>query len=191
MQEISAGIVVYRRTQEGPKFLVLYHGHNYWNFPKGKIENEEKSFEAALRETREETGLSTSDLRVMRNFKAYEKFQFKRSGKTVFKTVIFYLAETNKRDVKISKEHQGYAWFLYREAGRILGEYKDSQKVLRNVYGFLHRRSSKGSSGQSPRVSPGARGQGGRRIQNQNRHGFQRKGSTSGAQNSQGKGVDL
>jgi len=39
MREISAGIIIYRRTLKGPKFLLLYHGNNYWNFPKGKIEN--------------------------------------------------------------------------------------------------------------------------------------------------------
>jgi hypothetical protein len=33
---ISAGIIVFRRTPEGIKYLVLYQGRNYWNFPKGK-----------------------------------------------------------------------------------------------------------------------------------------------------------
>src|SRR5579863_10064232 len=30
-REISAGIVVFRRTPEGPRFLILYHGGEYWN----------------------------------------------------------------------------------------------------------------------------------------------------------------
>ncbi len=150
-KEISAGIVVYRRSQEGPKFLILYHGHNYWNFPKGKIENEERSFEAALRETREETGLAGRDLRLVRNFKTYERFSFKRNGKAIFKIVIFYLAETTEPRVKISKEHQGYGWFLYREATRILGRYKDSQKVLKNTYDFLRHGSEQVLQGKSYR----------------------------------------
>jgi 8-oxo-dGTP pyrophosphatase MutT (NUDIX family) len=87
-KEISAGIIVYRRTQEGPKFLILYHGHNYWNFPKGKIESEEKSLAAALRETREETGLSGQDLHLVKNFKTYERFYFRRAGQAYFKIVI-------------------------------------------------------------------------------------------------------
>lgn len=144
MKEISAGIVVYRRTQEGPKFLILYHGHNYWNFAKGKIESEEKSFNAALRETKEETGLTEKELRLARNFKAYERFHFRRSGRPVFKIVIFYLAETMKREVKISREHQGYGWFLYNEAKGILGKYKDSQKVLKKAYEYLRAKSYRG-----------------------------------------------
>ena len=63
MKEISAGIIIYRKTLEGVKFLLLYHGGGYWNFPKGKIEAEEKSFQAALREIREETGLIKQDLK--------------------------------------------------------------------------------------------------------------------------------
>jgi len=146
-REISAGIVVYRKTQEGPKILILYHGHNYWNFPKGKIESEERSFQAALRETREETGLTRRDLRLSRGFKAYERFTFKRSGKSIYKIVIFYLAETNKPDIKITSEHQGYAWFSFSEAKRILNRYQDSQKVLNQVHGFLKK--------QNPDLFPG------------------------------------
>lgn len=136
-REISAGIIVYRRTEEGPKFLILYHGHDYWNFPKGKIESEEKSLAAALRETKEETGLTSHDLRLVKNFKTYERFYFRRAGQAYFKIVIFYLAETGNSAVKVSKEHQGYGWFLYPEARRILGKYRDSQKVLKHAYDFL------------------------------------------------------
>ena len=68
-KEISAGIIVYRRTKDGPKFLLLYHGGSYWNFPKGHIEGEEKSLEAALRETVEETGLKQEDLKIRNRFK--------------------------------------------------------------------------------------------------------------------------
>src|ERR1700677_4848650 len=101
-REISAGIVVFRRTPEGPKFLILYHGGAYWNFPKGHIEGEEKDLAAALRETKEEAGLPSRDLRVLPNFKAYERFSFRRDGHGIFKIVIFYLAETRTRDIKIS-----------------------------------------------------------------------------------------
>lgn len=153
-REISAGIVVFRRTQEGPKFLILYHGGNYWNFPKGHIEKEENDLAAALRETKEEAGLSARDLRIVQNFKAYERFTFRRGGQSIFKIVIFYLAETRTREVKISYEHQGYGWFTYREANKILGRYRDSQKVLRQAFDFLRakQRPQPARPQQPPRV---------------------------------------
>ena len=139
-REISAGIIAYRKTKEGPKFLILYHGHDYWNFAKGKIESEEQSLAAALRETREETGLTPRDLRLAQDFKVYERFSFRRNGQPVFKVVIFYLGETDIETVKLSSEHQGYGWFLYREARKILGRYRDSQRVLRQAYEFLRQK---------------------------------------------------
>jgi len=141
MREISAGIIIYRKTKEGLKFLLLYHGGGYWNFPKGKIEAEEKSLQAALREIREETGLTRNELKLLGPFKAYEKFNFLRGrgvAKTrVFKTVIFYLAETKRTWVKLSYEHDGYAWFSFKEAIKILSKFKDSQRVLGQANDFL------------------------------------------------------
>lgn len=139
-KEISAGTLAYKKTAEGVKFLLLYHGGGYWNFPKGKIEVEEKSFQAAVRETKEETGLSGQDLKFADNFKTYEKFVFWRGRGTakikVFKIVIFYLAEAKKSWIKLSYEHDGYGWFTYKEAMRIL-KHKDSQRVLTQANDFL------------------------------------------------------
>lgn len=147
MREISAGIIIYRKTPAGLKFLILYHGRNYWNFPKGKIESEEKSWQAAIREIREETGLNRIDLKIDNIFKAYEKFAFWRRAAEknvkVFKIVIFYLAETKKRIVNVSEEHDGYGWFTYKEAIEILGKYKDSQRVLNQANSFLRRQQQK------------------------------------------------
>ncbi len=152
-REISAGIIIYRRTNEGPKFLLLYHGHNYWNFAKGKIENEEQSYETALREVEEETGLRASELRVKRNFKEYERFSFFRRKEKVFKTVVFYLAETRQPRIRISDEHEGYAWFKYNEAMRLIAKFKDSQMLLKRAYDFLRLEQSKRRAAMPPSVA--------------------------------------
>jgi len=138
-REISAGLVVYRRTKEGPKFLLLYHGGQYWNFPKGKIKVEEKSFGAAIRETLEETGLRKEDLRIKSRFKAYEKYTYFRNKSRIFKIVIFYLAETKVRDITICQEHEGFGWFLYKDARRLLKEHKESEEVLKQANDFIKR----------------------------------------------------
>lgn len=139
MREIAAGIIVYRKTDEGPKFLLLYRGNGYWNFPKGKIESEEKSLQAAFREVKEETGISKKDLRLIEDFKIDEKYIFKRGKEKVFKIAIFYLAETEKSNIKISSEHSGYGWFEYREAKKMLVKYKIHQKILDEAYKFISR----------------------------------------------------
>lgn len=157
---ISAGIIVFRRTKEGIKFLILYHGRNYWNFAKGKVESEEKSWQAALREVREETGLKSTELRFMGGFKTYEKFVYQRGKDKVFKMVILYLAETRQSRVTVSEEHEGYGWFTYAEALRILSKYRDSVRILDTAHDYLRKASLRHSSPNPQRQNPHLQGGG-------------------------------
>jgi 8-oxo-dGTP pyrophosphatase MutT (NUDIX family) len=155
-KETSAGIIIYRRTKEGIRFLLLYHGGDYWNFPKGHIEDvmmsdeadgehlvRETSLNAALREVEEETGLRKEDVRVENGFRAYEAFTFFQNDMKIAKTVIFYLAETNKAKITIAppqngyEEHYGWGWFLYKDAMRIMHKYKDGEAALEKAYDFI------------------------------------------------------
>jgi len=125
--EHSAGIIIYRKTKEGPKFLLLYHGGPYWNFPKGKLDGE-SNFKAALREVHEETGILERDLRFRTWFKVQDRFSYTRNKERINKTVTYYLAETKRQEIKIKivpeahdgEKHEGYAWLLYRDASRFL-----------------------------------------------------------------------
>ena len=134
---ISAGIVIFRQTEEGIKFLILYHGRNYWNFPKGKIEGEERSWQTAFREVREETGLKSSELKLLGNFKTYEKFVYREGPDEIFKIVILYLAETTQSTIILKEYHEGYGWFTLSEAKRILAKYKYSIKILEKAYAYI------------------------------------------------------
>src|SRR3977135_747225 len=53
----AAGAVVFRRTERGPRLLLL-RAYKNWDFPKGMIEPGESELDAAKRETLEETGLA-------------------------------------------------------------------------------------------------------------------------------------
>lgn len=136
---ISAGIIIFRQTEEGPKFLLLYHGHSYWNFPKGKLEATERSWQAALREVREETGLKSTELRFVENFKAYERFTFGGAKDRIFKIVILYLAETHQPNIIVSSEHEGYGWFTFSEAKKAMNRYPENIRILTTAYEFLRR----------------------------------------------------
>lgn len=155
-REISAGLIIYRLvTNAAPKFLLLYHGSRYWNFPKGRIEindenlptnnqkeakktrRRESSIQTAFRETLEETGLKRRELMLKQGFRACQKYRFFRNNKPIFKTVIFYLAETKARQINISEEHEGYGWFSYKDALFILSQHKDNKAILKRVYNFI------------------------------------------------------
>ncbi len=141
-KQIVAGFVVYRKTHDGIKFLLLYKRGNYWNFPKGHFETGETSLATALRETEEETGIKPSDLRIIPNFRAYERFHFERGHERIFDTVILFLAETREANIRISpREHSGFAWFLYHDAMRLIPKkYEATKRVLKQAYDFLHKK---------------------------------------------------
>ena len=137
--QVVAGFVVFRRTNEGIKFLLLYRRGNYWNFPKGHFNAGENSLETALRETEEETGLKKGDLRIIPNFRTYMRFCFRRGDQRIYDTVILYLAETRKAQIAISpREHSGFAWFLYQDATKVLGnKYVGTKQVLKQANDFI------------------------------------------------------
>jgi len=139
--QISAGIIIYRYTKEGIKFLLLYHGHNYWNFPKGKIEKDENAIITALREVYEETGLKRSSLKFKKGFKTSERYMFraKEDKSKIFKIVTFYLAETSEPIIKVSKEHLGYGWFSLSESIRVLYRYKNTAEIIKKAYYLIRK----------------------------------------------------
>jgi 8-oxo-dGTP pyrophosphatase MutT (NUDIX family) len=58
--KLRAGSIVINQNQE----MLLIFRKGKWDFPKGKLEKEEKTKEGALRETAEETGLNLKQLKV-------------------------------------------------------------------------------------------------------------------------------
>jgi 8-oxo-dGTP pyrophosphatase MutT (NUDIX family) len=152
-KQIVAGFVIYRHTSDGVKFLLLYRRGEYWNFPKGHFEEGERSLNTALRETEEETGLKKSELRIVPDFRAYEKFHFERGDEKIYDTVILYLAETKQPNIRISpREHSGFAWFLYHDAVKVLRRYAGTRRVLKQAHDFIRLgRRHQGGNGREDR----------------------------------------
>lgn len=141
-QQVVAGFIVYRRTNQGIKFLLLYRQGTYWNFPKGHFAPGERGLDAALREVYEETNLKKYDLRIIPNFRAHEKYYFQVGQELIRDIVILYLAETKNPRVTISpREHSGFAWFTYHDALKALGsKYESTRRALKQAQDFLQRR---------------------------------------------------
>jgi len=129
--ERSAGAVVFHKERDVVKYLLLRRGPTYWDLPKGNIDKGEDDQTTAEREIKEETGLK--DAKILPNFKEKINYFYRREGKTIYKEVVFFLAETKSRDVKISKEHDEFGWFDYEEA---LSKVK-SKEIIQNANNFL------------------------------------------------------
>lgn len=115
--ERSAGfLIVHRRhaTPDDLRFLLLNYGR-HWDFAKGHVHKGESDFDAAVRELREETGIT--EITPVPDFQQ-EITYFFRSGRhgLIRKTVVFFLAEVTKPDVILSEEHVGFELLPYEQA---------------------------------------------------------------------------
>jgi len=139
--EKSAGAIIFTRDKGKIYYLLLHYpgfSHrgkkDYWDFPKGHIEKGEKEVETIKREIKEETGLK--DIRFIKGYREVIKYFFKFEGKNIFKTVVFYLAETKNKEIKISFEHQGYQWLSFDKALKKV-TYKNAKELLKKANSLL------------------------------------------------------
>ncbi|MFC1647986.1 bis(5'-nucleosyl)-tetraphosphatase [Nanoarchaeota archaeon] len=109
-EEKSCGILLVR----GKLFLLLHYTKGHWGFPKGGVEPGEEEKETALRELKEETGIS--EVKFIPGFRHVLRYQYKAGGEYRDKSVVYFLGETQAEDVKISHEHQGFKWLGFEEA---------------------------------------------------------------------------
>ena len=114
IEETSAGIVLFRKEESKILFLLLHYPSGHWDFVKGKMEQGESTHQTAIRETKEETGIT--DILFVENFEEWIEYNFKYQGELVQKKDVFFLAETKTEQVKISHEHSGYTWMDYNSS---------------------------------------------------------------------------
>lgn len=113
-KERSAGVVVCMEKPGGNQFLLLNYPTGHWDFVKGKIEQGETLHQTAVRETKEETGIS--DLEFIEGFEEKINYNFQFEGELIQKEVVFFLAKTKTPKVNVSHEHLDYTWLDYENA---------------------------------------------------------------------------
>ena len=136
---ISSGGVVYRVENGVPLFLLLTSNkRGVWCLPKGLIEEDEDEVTTAMREVREETGVSRVKLRGK---VGQIKYQFGFRAKTFDKTVHFFLFETDQADAKVGTEHDAMEWMPYEKALQTLS-YPNEKDMLSRAWGMIQAKAN-------------------------------------------------
>ncbi len=130
-REKSCGVVVFHRGKD-IEYLLLHYPSGHWDFPKGHVEEGEEEEDTARRETKEETGL---DVDIIPGFRKRISYFYKHK-ELIVKDVIFFLAESRIKEVKLSFEHKGFKWLPFGDAMKLI-TYKNSKDVLEKANGFL------------------------------------------------------
>ncbi|WP_337860506.1 uracil-DNA glycosylase family protein [Ferroplasma sp.] len=138
-EEFSYGIVLYSRFGETCKYLLLKRSEGWLDFPKGHIEKGENMVDAALRETREEAGVSLSPENLVPDFHYDITYYFTYRGTKIIKHVRMFLAEISPAtNVKISSEHCGFIWLDYETAMQKLN-FKNQRDLLEYARTYIEK----------------------------------------------------
>ncbi len=135
-EERSAGTILFIEESSGILFLLLHYPSGHWDFVKGKIENGETLLQTVLREVKEETGVS--DVQFVKGFEEKIEYNYKRSDRLVHKQVIFFLAKTNTKKIKLSYEHIDFVWLNFDEAMKKV-TYKNAQHILQKANALVYK----------------------------------------------------
>lgn len=115
---MSCGAVIVRETEEGPRVLML-RVFRHWDFPKGLMEPGETPRETAIREVREESGITALDF-------PWGNACIDTGPYTRGKVARYYLARTTQEKVELlpspdtgRPEHSEFRWLSLPQARRL------------------------------------------------------------------------
>lgn len=114
----SCGVVPYRMVEGQREYLILLQSNGCWSFPKGHMDAGETERETALRELREETGLTAALVPDVRVELSYDVRPLVR------KEVVLFLGEVEGEPILQEREIRSHRWVKREELSDYL--YPDS-----------------------------------------------------------------
>lgn len=123
MTKVAVRVVdcyVYNLLEDNPEFLILKRNKNkiyehLWQGVAGKIEKGELTWQTAIRELKEETGLDPLNIFVADHVSRF----YETNGDRINLVPVFGI-EVVSKDVILSEEHVDFKWVNYTEAKNTL-----------------------------------------------------------------------
>ena len=123
---VTAGGVVLNQVGE---VLIVSQNGTSWSLPKGHVDPGEAPLEAAIREIKEESGVT--DLSFVKDLGSYGRYKIGLNGdddKSEWKVLLFFLFRSNQKDLKPQDPHNPEArWVAQAEIQALLTHPKDRQ----------------------------------------------------------------
>lgn len=147
-QPRSVQVVIFAETDCGREFLLLRRIAScggFWQSVTGSLEDEETHPETAVREVREETGISVSpedliDLQLLNSFEIAPQWRSKYAPGVTQNTEVCFAIEVGKCAVRVDAiEHDAWAWVGYDQAMQLL-HWESGKRALASLAGMLTRR---------------------------------------------------
>jgi len=133
---------LFRKINGEIEFLLLKRADNetyskVWQMVTGATEDNEKAFEAALREIDEETGLKPFKFWIVPNVNSFYSYQ-----KDCISLVPVFVAQVNNdEDVVLSEEHSEYKWVQKEEAIELLA-WPGQKRSVDIIFNYFYKENS-------------------------------------------------
>ncbi len=139
-EDKSYGVIPFFKDQNSEIFICLvYSNKGHWGFPKGHADPGETEEIAAIRELKEETGIT--DINLINNISFTEKFYLEKKGVPYNKTVVYFLGRTNSIENTIPDDFKNeipeLKWVTYKQAIELL-TFPERKLILEDAYKFLN-----------------------------------------------------
>ncbi len=93
-----------------------------WMLPGGRLEEDASVYKGLSREIKEETGIVNCKIKHVLDV---------RLSKSRDTYMVIFLCHTNKKIVKLSNEHEDYAWVGKNELNKYKFEYKVTGEIIK------------------------------------------------------------
>ena len=115
-------VCVFKRSAEGPRYLLLKRSETetlypgMWQLVTGSMQEGEHAVQAAQREFKEETGLTALRFWVVPFVNSF----YVATNDTIHNSPFFAVEVDSKDQLRLSHEHQDYAWCALEDADKQL-----------------------------------------------------------------------
>ncbi len=139
--EIKSTLVeahIFRQEGNDIEFLLIKRAENdkiypgLWQMVTGSIDENEKAYSTALREIKEETGLTPRNLWVIPNVNNF----YNPSNDTVNLIPVFAALVDSESNIKLSEEHSDFKWVYKEEAVKIL-PWKGQRNSVETIHEYF------------------------------------------------------
>ncbi len=121
---------ILKKTEQGIEYLILKRASNQkypsiWQMVTGKIQQNEKAYQAAIREIKEETDLNVDEIYTVPNVNSF----YDHVDDSVTIIPVFVAVVKQEQDVKLSDEHSEYKWASATQAKKLFAWVGQRQSV--------------------------------------------------------------
>lgn len=133
----SCGAVVFTKENGNIKYVIIQSKGGFFGFPKGHMEGFETEKETALREIKEETGLTVF---MLDGFRTEDSHPYVHNGETRMKHIVYFLAEFSHQNPLVQETELNAIHLMDYETAMSSFQFESSKRILSEAHEYLTRR---------------------------------------------------